>query len=89
MPPEISNKEAIDMMQRCLHEIRGLRANIEALGPLADAYTVLRDVVRLAVPRTGMSTSGQDIIWTLEKRIRELEMKPAPVAPKNDDDIPF
>ena len=83
----MNDKEAIDMMQRCVAELRDLRAQIQHLSPLADAYIALRDVIRMAGPRNGMSTAGQDIIWTLEKRIRELE--PKPVSAKSDDDIPF
>jgi hypothetical protein len=70
----VNDKEAIDMMQRCVEEFRSLRAQIEHLAPLADAYTVLRDVVRLAAPRSG-ATASVDLIWILEKRIRELEPK--------------
>jgi hypothetical protein len=76
----MNDKEAIDMMQRCLAEIRSVREQIKYLEPLADAYTVLRDIVRMAAPRSGAMTAGQDIIWTLEKRICELEdaNKPKP-----------
>jgi predicted RNA-binding Zn ribbon-like protein len=83
----VNDKEAIDMMQRCLAEVRSLRAQVEHLSPLADAYIALRDVVRMATPRNGAMAAGQDIIWTLEKRIRELEPKPAPKP--DEDDIPF
>ena len=73
----MNDKEAIEMMQRCLQELRSRRAQIEHLSPLADAYIALRDVIRMAGPRNGASICGVDIIWTLEKRIRELEPKPA------------
>jgi hypothetical protein len=84
----MNDKEAIDMMQRCVEEFRSLRAQIEHLAPLADAYTVLRDVVRMAAPRSGASTSGVDLIWILEKRIRELEEanRPKPAKTAGDDD---
>ena len=75
----MNDKEAIDMMQRCLEEVRSLRAQVEHLAPMADAYIALRDVIRMAGPRNGASTMGQDIIWTLQKRIAELEPKPAAV----------
>ena len=80
----MNDKEAIDMMQRCLEEVRSLRAQVEHLAPLADAYVALRDVIRMAGPRNGASSMGQDIIWTLQKRIAELEEanKPKPEAPK-------
>jgi hypothetical protein len=69
----MNDKEAIDMMHRCLEEVKSLRAQVAHLSPLAEAYIVLRDVVRMAAPRSGASSMGQDVIWTLEKRIREME----------------
>ena len=71
----MTDKEAIDMMQRCVEDMRSLRAQIDHLTPMADAYVALRDVVRMASPRNGASSMGQDIIWTLEKRMRELQPK--------------
>jgi hypothetical protein len=79
----MNDKEAIDMMQRCLHEIRSLRAQIKHLSPAAEAYCVLRDVVRMAAPANRGVATGENIIWTLEKRIRELEPKP---KAESDDD---
>lgn len=75
MPPEISNKEAIEMMNRCKHEIIGLRGVIDRLKPKADAYDNLAIVLGL-LPRQGMGAS-EDLVWVLDKRIRELEPKPA------------
>jgi len=72
----MNDKEAVDMMQRCLYEIRSLRAQIEHLSPAAEAYCVLRDVVRMAAPANRGVAPGENITWTLEKRIRELEPKP-------------
>lgn len=77
MPPEISNQEAIEMMNRCKEEIRGLRAQIDRIKPKADAYDNLACVLRLLPqPSQGM---GEDLVWILDKRIRELEPKPAPI----------
>ena len=86
----MNDKEAIDMMQRCLEEVRSLRAQIEHLAPLADAYVALRDVIRMAGPRNGASSMGQDIIWTLQKRIAELEEanKSKPVPASDPDELP-
>jgi len=72
----MNDKEAIDMMQRCAHELRSLRAQRDALAPMAEAYEVIRDIVRMASPRSGGAMSI-DLIWTLEKRIQELQPKPA------------
>jgi hypothetical protein len=80
MQDTISNKEAIDMMLRCKHELMSLRAQIDRLKPKADAYDNLAIVLNL-LPRQSMGM-GEDVVWTLDKRIRELEPKPAakPVA---------
>lgn len=74
MPPEITNAEAIQMMNRCKAEIVGLRAVIERLKPKADAYDNLAAIVRL-LPQPSVG-EGEDLVWTLDKRIRELQPKP-------------
>ncbi len=74
MPPEMKNAEAIQMMSRCKQEILSLRAVIARLEPKADAYDNLVRVLRLLPqPSVGM---GEDMVWILDKRIRELEPKP-------------
>lgn len=74
MPPEMKNAEAIQMMNRCKQEILSLRAVIARLEPKADAYDNLVSVLRLLPqPSVGM---GEDMVWILDKRIRELESKP-------------
>lgn len=76
MPPEISNQEAIQMMNRCKDEITSLRARIDRLQPKADAYDNLVTVPRLLPqPSIGM---GEDLVWTLNKRIKELTPPEAP-----------
>lgn len=67
---QITNKEAIEMMNRCKHEITELRAQINRLKPKADAYDNLATVLRL-LPQPGIGMS-EDLIWVLDKRIREL-----------------
>lgn len=67
---DITNSEAIEMMNRCKEEIRGLRMTIDLIKPKADAYDNLATVLRLLPqPSYGM---GEDFIYTLENRIREL-----------------
>jgi len=74
MPPEMKSAEAIQMMNRCKQEILSLRAVIARLEPKADAYDNLVRVLRLLPqPSVGM---GEDMVWILDKRIRELEPKP-------------
>lgn len=77
MREEISNKEAIDMMLRCKSEIMNLRAQIASLQPKADAYDNLAIVLSL-LPRQSRGM-GEDVVWTLDKRIRELTPAPADV----------
>ena len=73
---DVTNAEAIEMMNRCKHEIMGLRATIDRLKPKADAYDNLASVLRLLPqPSVGM---GEDMVWLLDKRIRELTPPPAP-----------
>ncbi len=79
MPPEMSNQEAIQMMQRCLSEIQGLRAENDRLRPKADAYDNLAIALHYANPRQG-GIMGEDMVWTLKKRIEELQPKPDPNA---------
>jgi len=74
MPPEISNKEAIEMMNRCKQEIIGMRATIDRLKPKADAYDNLVVVLGL-LPRPSVGM-GEDLVWIIDKRIRELTPKP-------------
>lgn len=72
---DISNQEAIEMMNRCKHEIMQLRAEVQALRPKAEAYDNFAIVLHLLPQRSvGM---GEDIVWTLNKRIEELQPKPA------------
>ena len=75
MPPEISNQEAIEMMNRCKQEIIDMRATIDRLKPKADAYDNLVVVLGL-LPRQSIGMC-EDLVWIIDKRIRELTPKPA------------
>lgn len=74
MPPEINNREAIEMMNRCKQEIQSLRRVIDRLQPKAEAYDNLVVVLGL-LPKASVGM-GEDLVWILDKRIRELEPKP-------------
>lgn len=78
--------EAKEMMQRCKHEFLSLRREIDRLRPKADAYeTVAQILALLPRPSVGMS---EDLVWVLDKRIKELEMKEEPKSvPPNADGI--
>jgi hypothetical protein len=71
---EISTLEALQMMNRCKHEIMSLRATITRLQPKAEAYDNLAAVLRL-LPQPSVGI-GEDLVWFLEKRIQELTPKP-------------
>lgn len=71
----MDDREAIEMMYRCLHEIRDLRKQRDHLEPQAEAYSVIRAIVgAMSHQSRGMS---EDLTWVLEKRIKELQAKPA------------
>lgn len=67
------DKEAIEMMNRCLHDIEDLRRQRDILAPRAEAYEVIRTVVGL-LPKLSQGYS-EDIAWTLKKKIKELQEK--------------
>jgi hypothetical protein len=75
MSETITNQEAIQMMNRCKSEITNLKAAIAHLQPKADAYDNLAAIVRL-LPQPSQGY-GEDLVWVLDKRIRELTPKPA------------
>lgn len=80
MRDTIDTKEAIEMMSRCKQEIMGLRAQIAHLQPKADAYDNLAIVLHL-LPRQG-GVMGEDLVWILDKRMREL--KPSPTQTEDE-----
>ena len=67
----MNDKEAVEMMQRCKAEIVSLRAEIGRLGPKAEAYDNIAQVLSL-LPRRSQGMS-EDMVWMLDKRIREIE----------------
>ncbi len=71
----MNDKEAIEMMHRCIEEIETQRRVVERLSPKAEAYEVIRDIVRMQ-PRTSQGYS-EDLVWLLKKKITELQPKPA------------
>ena len=70
----MDDQEAIQMMNRCVHEIRDLRRQVDQLQPMAQAYDVIRTITGL-IPQPGQGMSP-DIVWELEKRIKDLQPKP-------------
>ena len=74
------DKEAIEMMRRCKAEIQDLRSEINRLRPKADAYESVAHILSL-LPRQGIGMS-EDLVWTLDKRIRETEQSMSSVKPE-------
>jgi hypothetical protein len=70
----MDDKEAIEMMQRCISEIETQRMVVSRLAPQAEAYEVIRDIVRMG-PKQSQGY-GEDLVWRLKKKIAELEPKP-------------
>jgi hypothetical protein len=70
----VDNKEAIDMMQRCVEELETQRRIVQHLQPQAEAYEVIRDIVRMSPKQT--QGYGEDLVWRLKKKIAELQPKP-------------
>lgn len=68
---ESIEQEFVEMMRRCRDELKHLRQQIDLLTPKAEAYDVLRDVLRSACrqPSTGVR---EDLVWRLDRRINEL-----------------
>lgn len=73
MPDETENlkkEEFIEMMRRCREEISTLRAHIARIEPKAEAYDNIAVILRL-LPKQSVSM-GEDLLWSLDKRIEEL-----------------
>ncbi len=68
----MTNTEAIEMMHRCINEIRMLRQTIATLEPRAMAYDNISAILQLLPQRD--QGYGEDLCWTLGKRIQELEL---------------
>lgn len=69
-----NDKEAIEMMDRCIVEIKNLRGQIDRLRPKAEAYDNIAIVLNL-LPKQSQGY-GEDLTWVLQKRIAELQPKP-------------
>jgi hypothetical protein len=69
----MNDREVIEMMQRCRHEVIILRQQIELLRPKAEAYDNLATVLRL-LPKPGVIME-EDLVWIIDKRIKELQAK--------------
>lgn len=69
----MTDKDAIQMMQRCAEEIKTLRRINAELAPKAEAYDTLRQVLNmLPQPSQGY---GEDLVWKLESEISKTQKK--------------
>lgn len=78
----MKNEEAVEMMNRCKQEIVLLRAEIARLAPKAEAYDNLARVLNL-LPQKSVGM-GEDLVWLIDRRIRELEKNPADQTAAHD-----
>lgn len=74
-------REMIEMAQRASAEIKHLRRINEGLGPRADAYDTLRQVLDL-MPRRSQGMS-EDVAWRLDQRVEQLLEEERPKAPQS------
>lgn len=65
-------KEAIEVVNRCRFEIINLRQQISILLPKAEAYDNLVSIIQL-LPKPSVVTMGEDLVWMMDKRIKELK----------------
>jgi hypothetical protein len=63
--------DMIKMMRRSASEIKDLRKILDAIGPRAEAYEVIKKILSL-VPGPGMG-AGEDYVYTLEQEAKKLE----------------
>jgi hypothetical protein len=63
--------EMIKMMRRASGEIKDLRKILDAIGPRAEAYEVIKKILSL-VPGP-VQGAGEDFAWTLDQEANKLE----------------
>jgi hypothetical protein len=79
MPKPFSDREAIEMMERCISELGSLRAQIDQLRPKADAYDNIATILGLL--QKPSQSYGESLTWVLRKRIQELQPQPVNEVP--------
>ena len=67
----MDDREAKEMMQRCVNEFEAMRGEISRLRPQAEAYQAITQILSL-LPQKSQGY-GEDIVWILKKRITEVE----------------
>lgn len=69
-----NDREAIEMMDRCIVAIESLRSQVDQLRPKAEAYDNIAAILGL-LPKQS-HPYGESLTWVLKKRIAELQPKP-------------
>lgn len=68
------NQDIVDMIERCIAEVEGLRRENDRLRPKAEAYDAIAAILGLLPhPPQGY---GEDIVWRLRKQADELRAQP-------------
>lgn len=75
----MEDKEAREIMIRCVAELQTQRQVIDKLAPQAEAYELIRDISRAIIPKQSQGY-GEDLVWRLKKKIAELEANEVPNA---------
>lgn len=78
----MTNKDIIEMAQRCVEEIKMLRSAVDKLQPKAEAYDAITSILGL-LPRPSQGY-GEDLVWILNKQIQELQAIPVSERQEND-----
>lgn len=76
----MTDQEAMEMMRRCKDEILTLRGEVSRLRPRAEAYDNIGRILDLLPQRSVVM--GEDLVWRLDKRLRELEAAATVEEPK-------
>ena len=72
----MENTEVLQLIRRCTDEIKTLRKQIDYLKPKAEAYEAMLVILQL-VPRGGMMGEGEDLVWLLDRKVRDIENEEA------------
>jgi hypothetical protein len=70
----VTDKDAAQMIQRCIEEIQGLQNQVAVLSPKAAAYETVTQILGL-LPRPQQGY-GEDMIWRLRNELAKLQPKP-------------
>lgn len=76
----MTDKDIIDMINRCIEEIKMLRGRIVSLEPKAHAYESVTKILDL-LPKPSQG-HGEDLLWRLEKQVQELRAVPIEGKPQ-------